>query len=135
MSLFHNSFQPQVRVCRMNQKIGQGDKDFDKFCGNTPNHISKEMVIFDIEELSEKAKKCEGFADRVIAHTDRRDPKFPLTYEDINRCIAFLDKLYCKYNLIFNAVYAESLLATYQYDWQEIFKVHPANAYLELCRL
>ena len=103
------------------EELGQADKDFNQFCGNTPDHISKQMVAQDIATLIDYAKKCEDFADKRIAHTDKRDPKFPLTFEDLNNSIDFLDKLCCKYNLIFHAHSSESLMPTYQYDWKAIF--------------
>ena len=102
-------------------ELGQDDKDFDKYCGDTPEHISKDMVLQDIDELIINAEKCEDFTDKVIAHTDKRDPRHPLTFDDIDKCIDYMDKLICKYNLIFHATYSDSLMPTYQYDWQEIF--------------
>lgn len=103
------------------EELGQADKDFNAYCGDTPDHISKEMVTEDISKLIEYAQKCEDFTDKCIAHTDKRDPKTPLTFDDLNNCIGYLDTLCCKYNLIFHAVYSNSLMPTYQYDWKEIF--------------
>ena len=79
------------------------------------------MILQDIKELTIHAAKCEDFTDKVIAHTDKRDPKQPLTFGDVDNCISYMDKLICKYSLIFHATYTESLMPTYQYDWQEIF--------------
>lgn len=103
------------------EELGHADKDFDEFCGDTPEHISKDMVRQDIKDLIGYATKCEDFTDKVIAHTDKRDPKHPLTFDDVNKCIDYMDKLICKYNSIFHATYTDSLMPTYQYDWKEIF--------------
>jgi hypothetical protein len=91
------------------EQFGQADKDFDKFCGTTPKHISRKMVVQDIDTLKSQANKCEDFSDKRIAHRDKRDPKSPLTFGEIDNCIDFIDKLYCKYHLIFTAECADSL--------------------------
>ncbi|MCI5219015.1 MAG: hypothetical protein D3914_07450 [Candidatus Electrothrix sp. LOE2] len=104
------------------EELGQADKDFNQYCGDTTNHISKSMVADDLEELINHANKCEEFADKRIAHRDKRDPKSPLTFADLNNCIDFMDQLYCKYNLIFHALDSGgSLTPSYDYDWQAIF--------------
>jgi len=99
------------------------DKHFDKFCDTDPDHISAKMVTNDLIELKKAVNKCEEFSDKRIAHRDKKDPKKLPKFNDIDLCIDTLDKLYCKYHLIFHASSMQSLTPTYQYDWQKIFDV------------
>ena len=81
------------------------------------------MVNSDLRELSRTASKVEDFADRFIAHHDKRRSKELPTFNEVDACLDVLDKLYVKYHLIFHASSMDSLMPTYQYDWQEIFEV------------
>jgi hypothetical protein len=98
------------------------DNDFDQFCINSGDpYISSIIVRNDLMELRKMACLCEEFADKIIAHRDKRDPKILPTFKDADDTINFLDKLYVKYHLIFNAESMKSLMPVYQYDWKQIF--------------
>lgn len=99
------------------------DRDFDKFSGTGRSQISKEMVSSDLRELNRTASKVEDFSDRRIAHHDTRRPKELPTFNEVDACLDVLDKLYVKYHLVFHASSMDSLMPTYQYDWQEIFEI------------
>jgi len=100
------------------------DEDFDKFCGADPNYISQKMVEDDLDSLRRVTKKCEDFADKRVAHRDKRDPKSLLKFGDVDDCIEFFDNLYCKYQLIFHAESTGSLKPSYLTDWEAVFD-HP----------
>jgi hypothetical protein len=97
------------------------DIDFDKYCGSSADHISREMVENDIKKIKDGAIKCEEIADKRIAHRDKRGLKNLLRFGDVDECIDLIDKLYCKYHLIFTAEWTDSLKPTYQNDWKAIF--------------
>jgi len=97
------------------------DRDFNKFCGDDPSCISAQMVKQDLRHLEEVTKKCENFADRRIAHRDKRKPNVLPKFIEVDECIEVLDKLCVKYHLIFHAAWKKSLMPTYQYDWLQIF--------------
>lgn len=97
------------------------DKHFDRFCDTNPDFISSKMVDDDLNHLKTVVLKCEEFADRRIAHRDKRDPEKLPKYDEVDKCVDILDKLYVKYHLIFHAASMNSMMPTYQYDWQEIF--------------
>jgi len=99
------------------------DRDFDKFCGSNKEFISPNMVTTDLEELNRVAAVVEDFADKRIAHYDTRQPKVLPRFEQVDLCLDALDKLYCKYHLVFHASFMNSLMPTYQYDWKQIFTV------------
>jgi hypothetical protein len=98
------------------------DRDFDRFAGKGGKHIRTEMVKNDFITLSQSAVKCEEFADKRFAHTDKRKIKTTIIYKDLDDCIDTLDKLCVKYNAVFHAASMDTLMPTYQYDWKEIFR-------------
>ena len=98
------------------------DKDFNRFAKPSQNHICPDMISADIVKLKQIVKKCEDFADKVVAHSDKRKPKILPTFNELDNCIKFLDELYVKYHLLFHAQSMDTLMPTYQYDWTEIFK-------------
>lgn len=100
----------------------KADKDFDKYSGKGKNHISKNMVHKDLELLKATAFKCEKYADRRVAHTDKRKLRVLPLFRDVDKCIDVLDKLCVKYHGIFHAAYMETLMPVYQYNWKEIFR-------------
>lgn len=106
------------------------DKDFNKFAAPEAPHIDPSFVAADLDHLRAASRSCEDFADKRLAHRDRREPKELPTFNEVDACIDLLDKLYVKYFLLFHASSMESLLPTWQYDWQAIFRVPwiPADA-------
>lgn len=97
------------------------DRDFDKFAGKNKAYINPIMVQKDIDELKKQGLKLEDFADKKIAHTDKRAPKNIPIFNDIDNCIETMGKLLKKYILIFRATALLSVLPVYQYDWKAIF--------------
>ncbi len=100
-----------------------GDRDFDRFCGNDTTCISSEMVLSDLKELNLAASVVEDFADKRIAHRDKRQPKVLPRFEQVDACLDTFDKVYCKYHGAFHATAMNTLMPVYQYDWKEIFTV------------
>lgn len=98
------------------------DKDFDKFSGDNKNHIDAKMVEEDLLNLTNSGKLIEELADKRIAHYDKQRPIIIPTYNDLDECVELLDKLYCKYKLVLHASWQDTLLPTYQYDWEEVFR-------------
>lgn len=101
------------------------NKDFEKFAQVGAPHIDPDLIAVDLGNLVAKCARCEDFADRRVAHRDRRPPKELPTYNEVDECIDLLDVLYVKYHLLFTAegMADNTLLPTWQYDWQAIFKV------------
>jgi hypothetical protein len=98
------------------------DRDFDRFSSPGAPHISKTMVLSDLAKLCDAGRTLERFADRRIAHRDKRAVKSPPRFKDGDAFIDLLDQLYVKYHLLFHASAMDSLMPTYQYDWKEIFR-------------
>jgi|SRR6266850_1891284 len=100
----------------------RADRDFDRFSGPGAPHISKTMVLKDLQDLRNAGQDLEQFADRRVAHRDKRGLKSPPRFKDGDAFIELLDRLYVKYHLLFHAAAMDSLMPTYQYDWKEIFR-------------
>jgi hypothetical protein len=99
------------------------NKDFNRFARPDAPHIDPGLVAEDLGRLMAAFARCEEYADRRVAHLDRRAPKQVPTYNEVDACIDALDEMYVKYHLLFTAEAMESLLPTWQYDWQGIFRV------------
>ena len=99
------------------------NKDFDKFAIQGAPHIDPALVAADLEKLRFASKRCEDFADKRLAHRDKREPKELPTYDEVDACIDVLDNLYVRYLLLFRASNMTSLLAEMQYDWEAVFRV------------
>ena len=52
------------------------------------------MVCNDLAQIKDVARRCEDFADRRVAHRDKRDLEVLPTFDALDRCIEDLDKLY-----------------------------------------
>lgn len=97
-------------------------RDFDQFCGDSRDHISPDMVKSDIAALKEIVSRVETFADRRIAHHDRREPDLP-RFKDIDESLDKIGEMYKKYHLALTAECMAGLTPVVQYDWTEIFTV------------
>ena len=99
-----------------------GDRDFDRFAGEAGSHFDPNIAKSDIEKLKAKAQECEKYADRRIAHFDKRAINKLIAVKEIDNCIDFLDELTKKYYSLFRAIALVSILPTCQYDWKAIFR-------------
>lgn len=99
------------------------DKDFNKFAAPKAPHIDPTLVAADLARLRGASKRCEEFADKRVAHRDKREPKELPTYKEVDACIDLLDELYVRYFLLFHASNMETLLPTWQYDWKAVFRL------------
>lgn len=75
-----------------------------------------------IQDFIDCTKKIEGFADRVVAHQDRRPPRYIPTYNDINAAIRAMDILSVQCSSLVGGNYNETCKSTVQYGWLRIFR-------------
>lgn len=99
----------------------RADGDFDQFAERPGgDHIDPTLVEQDLQELVEKAQKCEAYADRRVAHYDKGPITVP-TFNDLDDCVDFLERLTKKYYLLMTGSALTEVLPTFQYDWQQVF--------------
>jgi hypothetical protein len=99
------------------------DVDFDRLSGKGKDHICPDMLWKDIENLKLKARKIEDFADKRVAHYDKRSPRGVPNFSEVDDCIDTLDGLCVKYHLIFHAVSMDTLMPVFQFYWKDIFEI------------
>lgn len=76
---------------------------FDEFALPDSPTISAEIVSRDLKTLQETCKRAEIFADRRIAHLDKRKPPVDLNLEIIFKALDTLETLIKRYHLLFFA--------------------------------
>ena len=93
------------------------------FRGEYTDHIDPIMVQKDIDDLRKQGAKLEEFADKRVAHYDKKAPKTIPTYNELDVAIDCLKKLTRKYVFLFEARdLGDDLVARFIVDhWDEIF--------------
>jgi len=107
-------------IARLNIDVTK--EEFSQYADPNCQHICPKMVESDLKKLKQTAKICEDFADKRIAHWDKRGPKSVPTFPELDDCLKLLDKTYVKYHLLSHAEWMETLDAEFQYDWKVIFR-------------
>jgi len=79
------------------------------------------MVQDDVNKLVAAAATCEDFADKRIAHRDKRTPAALPKFKQADQAVDTMHDLCLKYRRILLADCLTTLLPTYQYDWQQVF--------------
>jgi hypothetical protein len=74
------------------------------------------------DHFTQCVKKVEAFADRVIAHRDRRAPSYTPTYNEVDEAIEAMDRLSIQCSLAIGADYGDTCKPTVQYGWLLIFR-------------
>ena len=95
--------------------------DFAQYADASGTYVSPQMVKDDRARLESAVKTLGEFADKRIAHSDKRDPKVVPTFAELDDCIKLLDRTYVKYHFLFHAESIGTLMPTYQYEWKRIF--------------
>ena len=95
--------------------------DFDQYADTSGAYVCPQMVKEDRARLESVVKTHREYADKRIAHWDKREPKVIPTFEELDDCIKLLDQMYVKYHFLFHAESIDTLMPTYQYEWKNIF--------------
>jgi hypothetical protein len=98
------------------------DSDFDQFAGKGGSHVDSNIIEKDLIRLRTNGIKFEDYADRKLAHHDKRLPKAIPTYGETAEYIGELGDLLKRYVLLFRADCLTTVMPVYQYDWKAIFK-------------
>ena len=102
------------------------EDDFVKYANASKTHVCPEMVRRDLCDLLTTVAACEDYADKRIAHRDKRAPQYIQTFEDLEKnldsALEFLQQIYEKYYHLFNAA-SITVKPQDQSDWKDIFSV------------
>lgn len=92
------------------------------FDPNNTGHLESKIVVNDLKQLNEYAKRIDDYTDKRIAHYDEREPKSIPTFVDLDKIIDYLEKITKFYLLLFEAVSFMTLIPTIQYNWKVVFR-------------
>lgn len=96
---------------------------YQRFAAAGAAHVDPKIVQQDLNQLKAQGDKIEEYADRRIAHRDKRVSKIP-TFGEVDACIDSLKKLTIKYRLLFRAEDLSHCFVPTQLGtdyWEEIF--------------
>ena len=96
---------------------------FDKHVGVGASHIDAGAVRADIDKLRSLAQRCEEYADRFVAHCDKRGFSATPTYEELDEAIDFAESLLQRYYLLLRADSLVSVKPTFIHPWKRVFEV------------
>lgn len=121
------------RFAALYRKIGQDfgpkvmqqvvNQSYKQFAAVGMDHIDPNIVQQDLKKLKALGDKIEQYADRRIAHRDKRPSRIP-TFGEVHDCIDCLKKLTIKYRLLFRAEDLSNCFAPQQLAadyWEEVF--------------
>lgn len=93
---------------------------------NNPHEIvpspSTKQIQAELTQFKLCANKFEQFADRVIAHNDKRPPLHTPTYNQVHEAIDAMDRLSIQCSLAAGGDYTETCKPAVQDGWLLIFK-------------
>ena len=96
---------------------------YQQFAAAGVDHIDPNIVQQDLKELKAHGDKIEEYANRRVAHRDKRQSRIP-TFGEVDACIDCLKKLTSKYWLLFKAEDLSNCFVPQQITedyWEEIF--------------
>jgi hypothetical protein len=101
----------------------RAEKAFDKHIGSGAKHVDPAVVRADLDKLKQLATGCEEYADRLIAHRDRRPLQAVPTYPELNAALDFSEALLQRYYLLIRGDGLASVAAKFLYPWKRVFEV------------
>lgn len=102
----------------------EAERIFDKLVGAGKAHLEKALIQRDIEQLIEKSRRFEEFANHYVAHHSLNEmPSDKPTFADLNDYIDFVVGLLEKYYLLITGNRMPTLDKdeSFEPDWKDIF--------------
>ncbi len=97
------------------------NESFDKYADRGNPHMPPSVIQQDLADLEKQGNTVKTFATKKVAHLDENPPAALPTFDELDACVDFLERLVLKYELILKTSASCSLLPTRQYDWKAIF--------------
>lgn len=114
------------RFVSLVSKDGRGKKQpnatFDKYAGEGAQSLDPQQICEDLRKFKDIAAKCEEYADRLVAHRDKRGVSVVPTYKDLDDALTFMDELLKKYFLLIRGDTLARVRPVFQRNWKVIFK-------------
>ncbi len=99
------------------------NKTFDQHAGAGAAHVDAESVRADIKKLKSLAKRCEQYADRLVAHLGKRGVADPPSYKELDKAIDFMENLLQKYYLLLRGDSLAAVSPKFNNPWKQIFEI------------
>ena len=100
----------------------QPNETFDKYVGKGTQFLASQKICEDLRKFKDIAKKCEEYADRLVAHRDKRGvPEVPI-YKDLEEALTFMSDLLKKYSLLIRGNELRTVQPVIPQNWTVIFK-------------
>jgi hypothetical protein len=105
-------------------KRGPTDEVFEEFFEKGQNQVSVDKLEEDMASIIGITKSISVHVDKNVAHIDKNREKFkpPPTFEDVDKALQELDRIYCKYALLLTGNDMITLKPVIQYDWKEVLR-------------
>jgi hypothetical protein len=114
------------RFVSLVSKYGRGKKQpnatFDKYAGEGAQSLDPQQICEDLRRFKDIAAKCEEYADRLVAHRDKRGVSVVPTYKDLADALTFMDKLLKKYFFLIRCNTLTTVRSKFPRNWKVIFK-------------
>ncbi|MEP0546884.1 MAG: hypothetical protein ABJF88_08130 [Rhodothermales bacterium] len=111
-----------TRPSLLEHKNRVGNGTFDRyFAGEAGNHLCSGIVAADIAILEGVFEHSSSFADRRIAHLDKRSPDTIPTFGELEYWCDTLNETYWKYHLLLTAADLQ-ITPILNHNWKEIFQ-------------
>jgi len=85
-------------------------------------NVDPKQVTTELAKLTQLGASCKLYADKCIAHRDKKPPAQLPTFPDIDNCIGYMEELVKRYLVLLRYTDQTSLLPTWLYDWKDIFR-------------
>lgn len=95
---------------------------YDDEWGDGQGNIDAQKLQADLDRLDELSGKVRAFANRMVAHIDRRGLKRLPTFKDLNDAIDVIGEMFKRYALLLTASSWASVTPTIQEDWRATFR-------------
>ena len=87
-----------------------------------PTSFDSQQFQMKLDYFKACAKKVEGFADRVIAHSDKRPPDYVPTYTEVHEAIAAMDSLAVQCHMVLGDSQMVTCKPVIQGGWLSVFE-------------
>jgi AbiU2 len=95
---------------------------FDRYAGEGAEFLGSQRVCENLKRFKELAAKCEEYADRLIAHRDRRGISRVPTYKELDEALTCVNDLLKKYFLLIRGNTLKTVTPGFQKNWKVIFE-------------
>jgi hypothetical protein len=99
------------------------NRTFDKYAGEGAEHLDSESIKQELQELRERAKRCEAYADKLVAHLDEQPPKDIPTFQELYDTVDFAETRLKKYYCLLKGSSLTSVTPVVQENWKKVFRI------------